>query len=56
MLEGEEITLEISIVAESTIPLLEAHVLLCDEDNHVMSSRVLALSMKPGGEVRQFPV
>lgn len=51
--EGEEITLEISIVAESTIPLLEAHVLLCDEDNHVMSSRVLALSMKPG-EVRNF--
>lgn len=51
--EGEEITLEVSIVAESLVPLLEAHVLLCDEGNHVVSSRLLALSMKPG-EVRNF--
>lgn len=51
--EGEQISLEVSIVSESHIPLLVAHVLLCDEENHVVSSKQLSLSMQPG-EVRNF--
>jgi len=51
--EGEQVLLEVSISSGSDIPLLEAHILLCDEENHVISSRQLSLSMRPG-EIRNF--
>ena len=51
--EGDRAEVCVTVSAVSRVSLLSLHIMLCDADNHVLSSRHFTLSLKPG-EMRSF--